>query len=108
MNSIKKLAQFAALSALLISFPLQAKEVYVCKLHNLERQINISYDVDGAAVPCQVIYTKEDGTIQNLWSAQNAEGYCEQKADEFAEKQRGWGWDCQATEPTPSNHAAAQ
>jgi hypothetical protein len=47
-------------------------------------------------VPCQVVYTKEDGTTQNLWSAENVEGYCEQKADEFAEKQRGWGWDCQA------------
>ena len=46
------------------------------------------------AVPCQVNYIREDETTQSLWSAQNDEGYCEQKAVEFAEKQRDWGWDC--------------
>jgi hypothetical protein len=114
MISIKKVAQLVALSALLLSFALQAKEVYVCKDGNLKRQINISYDVVGESVPCQVVYTKEDGTSQNLWNAQNAEGYCEQKADEFAEKQRGWGWDCQAAiepeaiEQTPSDQAVSE
>ncbi len=94
MISIKKAAPLVALSALFISLPLQAKD-YVCKHGDLERQISISYDVEGATVPCQVAYTKEDGSVQNLWNAQNVEGYCEEKADEFAEKQRGWGWDCQ-------------
>jgi hypothetical protein len=27
-------------------------------------------------------------------SAQNEEGYCEEKAKELVEKQLGWGWSC--------------
>lgn len=107
MISLKKAAPLVALSALFISFPLQAKD-YVCKSGDQERQISISYDVEGATVPCQVVYTKEDGSVQNLWNAQNVEGYCEEKADEFAEKQRGWGWDCQAATESAAMKPAAE
>lgn len=96
MISIKQAASLMALSALFVSASLQAKEVYNCTNANLERKIAITYATEGAPVPCQVVYTKEDGTTQDLWNAQGEAGYCEQKADEFAEKQRGWGWDCQA------------
>ncbi|MBU0620769.1 MAG: hypothetical protein KJ795_02875 [Gammaproteobacteria bacterium] len=96
MISIKQAASLMALSALFVSASLQAKEVYDCKNANLARKIAITYATEGAPVPCQVVYTKEDGTTQDLWNAQGEAGYCEQKADEFAEKQRGWGWDCQA------------
>lgn len=96
MVSIKQAASLMAMSALFVSASLQAKEVYECKNANLVRKLAINYTTEGATVPCNVVYTKEDGTTQELWNAQGEAGYCERKADEFAEKQRGWGWDCQA------------
>lgn len=94
MVTIKKAVALAAWSALLVSPALLAGEAYVCQRGTLVRHISIDYAEEGMAVPCQVKYTREDGTEQSLWSAQNKEGYCEQKAAEFAEKQRDWGWDC--------------
>ena len=94
MFTIRKAVAWAAWSALFISSPLLAGEDYVCQKGALERRISIAYANEGMAVPCQVSYTREDGTTQDLWNAQNEEGYCESKAAEFAEKQRGWGWDC--------------
>ncbi|MBI1887584.1 MAG: hypothetical protein HYS19_04325 [Nitrosomonadales bacterium] len=94
MISIKKVTPFAVLAALFISSAALADEAYVCKQGNQERVINIVYANAGAAVPCEVTYTKEDGTTQSLWQAQNVAGYCEDNAAAFVEKQRGWGWDC--------------
>jgi len=94
MVTIRKAVALVAWSALLISSPLLAGENYVCQNGTLERRISIDYANEGMAVPCQVSYTREDGTTQSLWNAQVEEGYCESKAAEFAEKQRGWGWDC--------------
>lgn len=83
-----------AWSALLISPTLLADEVYVCQRGTLTRHISIDYASDGATVPCEVTYTREDGATQSLWQAQNETGYCEDKAAAFVEKQRDWGWDC--------------
>lgn len=94
MISIRKVTPFAVLAALFISSAALADEAYVCKQGNQERVINIVYANAGATVPCEVTYTKEDGTTQSLWQAQNVAGYCEDNAAAFVEKQRGWGWDC--------------
>jgi hypothetical protein len=64
----------------------------VCLNDNQTRIIEIVYTGEGK-VPCEVQYTKSEGT-QTLWSAQNKEGYCENKAAAFVEKQIGWGWSC--------------
>lgn len=94
MVTIRKAVAWAAWSALFVSSPLLAGEHYVCQHGTLERRISIDYANEGMAVPCQVNYTREDGTTQGLWNAQVEEGYCESKAAEFADKQRDWGWDC--------------
>ncbi len=65
---------------------------YICTLDKAERIIEVSYSGEKAA-PCVVNYTK-DGTTQKLWSYEMTEGQCEAKAAEFAEKQKGWGWNC--------------
>lgn len=56
------------------------------------RVIEVVYR-DDSQLPCEVQYTKETGT-ETLWSAQNLEGYCEEKAAAFVEKQQSWGWEC--------------
>ena len=65
---------------------------YVCTQAGMERKIEVVYLAEGK-VPCEVRYTKF-GDTQVLWSAQAEEGYCEARAAEFVEKQRGWGWEC--------------
>lgn len=57
------------------------------------RTIEVIYETPGSKVPCRVDYTKSTGT-QTLWSAQNAEGYCEEKATGLAEKLQAAGFDC--------------
>jgi hypothetical protein len=69
-----------------------ADTTYVCTQGDMERKIEVVYLGEGT-VPCEVRYTK-NGNTEVLWSAQAEEGYCDAKAAEFVEKQRGWGWEC--------------
>ncbi len=93
MISIKNIALATACTSVLLATPLLANETYTCTHGNQERQISVVYANEGQAVPCEVTYTKLSGT-ESLWQAQNQEGYCEEKAAAFVEKQRAWGWDC--------------
>lgn len=66
----------------------------ICTHDTTTRIIEVVYTGEGA-LPCEVQYTKSEGP-QTLWSAKNAENYCESKAAEFVEKQQNWGWTCVA------------
>jgi hypothetical protein len=68
----------------------------VCTDGTSTRIIEVAYTGEGA-LPCEVQYTKST-EVQVLWSAQSSENYCEPKAAEFIEKQKGWGWNCVAEE----------
>ena len=70
-----------------------ANEEYICTHGNSERLISVVYLSEQAKLPCEVQYTK-NGETQILWNAMNQQGYCEEKAQAFVEKQRGWGWQC--------------
>lgn len=83
----------AIISSVIMSQSALADETTVCLYGGAERKISIVYDFPGQPVPCSVTYEKGEG-IQTLWSAENEAGYCEAKAAEFIDKQRGWGWDC--------------
>ena len=72
-----------------------ADETYICTHGTQERIITIVYQDQEAKVPCEVQYLKE-GVTETLWSAQGQVGYCEEKAQALVEKQRGWGWNCEA------------
>ena len=72
---------------------------YECAHGRDIRRIDVVYLQRESLVPCEVNYTK-DGVQESLWNASYSEGYCEARAREFVEKQRGWGWDCQLTEGT--------
>lgn len=63
-----------------------------CQLGSDVRVITVVYP-EGGELPCEVQYQR--GSEQSvLWRARNEAGYCEQKAAEFVEKQRNWGWQC--------------
>ena len=69
----------------------------VCTNSGLTRTVEVVYEMEGQAAPCEVIYNKQtEGTQQSLWRANNEEGYCEARAAEFIEKLEGWGWECTA------------
>ena len=73
-----------------------ADETYICTKGSQERIITIVYEDQEAKIPCEVQYQKE-GVTETLWNAQNQVGYCEEKTQAFLEKQRGWGWSCEAS-----------
>ncbi len=66
----------------------------VCTHGDKTRVIEVVYTTDDV-VPCEVRYTKSEGT-STPWKAANKAGYCEEKAAAFIAKQEGWGWACEA------------
>jgi len=93
MISMKKAAVIAAVTTFFVTSAAYANETYICKHDTQVRQIQVVYESASAKVPCEVTYDKGQGAT-SLWQAQNQEGYCEEQAAAFVEKQRGWGWDC--------------
>ena len=97
------------LAALLFAPPLYAT---TCSQNGMTRQIVIVYAHPGQDVPCEVVYEKPNRHNQiqtmTLWRADNEAGYCEQKAQEFAEKLQSLGWQCKdentAQPPNISSH----
>ena len=81
----------------LCALPAQAVENQAmhCQRADAVRIIEVVYP-QGTALPCEVHYTK-DGQTSVLWRASNEAGYCEQKAADFTQRQRDWGWQCVAT-----------
>ena len=69
-------------------------DAYICRHHEAVREIEVVYDSPGQTVPCRVVYRKAEGE-RTLWSASAQTGYCEEKAQTFVDKQRGWGWSCE-------------
>jgi len=90
---MKTLQTASALLALSISQVALAGESYTCMNGADERKISVVYTEPGHTVPCEVVYEKSSG-MQTLWRADNQEGYCEEKAKAFAEKQATWGYQC--------------
>ena len=72
-----------------------------CQMGELTRRVEIVSE-PGRSVPCEVHYYKDSeapGDRQVLWSAENQQGYCEQKTEEFVASLESWGWDCSAAAP---------
>lgn len=69
-----------------------------CTLDEQVRELVIEY-AGSAPVPCNVIYHKPTEKLHSkiLWSANNTEGYCEEKAGKFIENLESQGWACSET-----------
>lgn len=90
---MRKFLLLGSLLAVSISASANDAVKYTCTMGNVERVIEVVYASADQLVPCTVSYTK-DGDAQTLWSYESTEGQCEAKAAEFAEKQSGWGFNC--------------
>ena len=74
-----------------------ASAKYLCELQGMTRRVEITYETPTSSVPCSVNYYKDSeapGEVNTLWTAENLEGYCEDKASEFVDKLKSWGWSC--------------
>jgi hypothetical protein len=92
----------------------KSTETYNCTRSGVApRKVEINYLADSKKVPCDVVYTK-DGVAKTLWDAKVQEGYCQEKAQEFVEKQKSEGWKCeietaaQSTPAQPSTEAVGE
>ncbi|GAA4887483.1 hypothetical protein [Ferrimonas pelagia] len=93
---MKKLMVVAALLASGSAFAAE-NTLERCTHGNEFRLIEVIYPT-GEALPCEVQYTKADGTT-TPWKAANSVGFCAEKAAELVEKHRGWGWHCESPVP---------
>ena len=71
----------------------QSNRTNACTQGSLMRRVEVAYP-SSAEVPCEVRYTKEDGSTQVLWRAATQKGYCEMQAHDFVAKLQGLGWTC--------------
>ncbi len=78
----------------------------ICSHGNQTRVIEVVYKTDDV-LPCEVRYAKSDSS-KVLWSANNAENYCEAKAAAFVEKQKAWGWSCELAAAETSTMASSE
>jgi hypothetical protein len=80
----------------MLAMPISAfADSWSCTRNDHTREIVIERTGDGP-VPCNVVYKKPTEKLesQTLWSAENAEGYCEKKAAAFVDKLVSWEWAC--------------
>ena len=99
MQKKLQITQVLSILALSICFNAHA-DSWNCSHTDLVREVVIEYlDPAGAPVPCNVIYKKQTEGFEDqvLWSAENLDGYCEEKAQDFIAKLESWGWVCLET-----------
>jgi hypothetical protein len=74
---------------------------WTCENDGVTRHIVVFYPDAPARLPCKVFYAKPDENVlpRALWEAGNTPGYCEQRANEFVDKLRSYGWRCSADDP---------
>ena len=95
-----RILQLFTILALSVCFNAYA-DSWNCSSSDLVREVVIDYP-QGGSVPCNVIYKKQTEGFEDqvLWSADNLEGYCEDKARELVASLESWGWVCLETVST--------
>lgn len=100
------LASLLLLACTLLVSGQASADSWNCRNNDLVREIVVEYP-QGGALPCRVVYKKqtEGAEDKELWSAINQQGYCIERAKEFADKVESWGWTCierQGEQETPA------
>lgn len=100
-----RILQLFTILALSVCFNAYA-DSWNCSSSDLVREVVIDYP-EGGSVPCNVIYKKQTEGFEDqvLWSADNMEGYCEDKARELVANLESWGWVCLETVSTEVEEA---
>ena len=94
-----KLKMMQALAILLVSISFNTyADSWNCSSSDLVREVVIEYP-QGGSLPCDVVYKKQTEGVEDqvLWSAENEEAYCDEKARELVGNLESWGWVCMET-----------
>ena len=73
-------------------------DAWSCSSSNNVREVHIERST-AEAVPCDVVYKKHTEGVEDqvLWSAQNNDSYCDEKAEGLVAKLEANGWVCTET-----------
>lgn len=97
MYLIKRVLQMLAIA--FVAVPVSAyADSWSCSSDNLVREVHV-VRTTSAAVPCNVVYKKQTEGVEDqvLWSAENDEAYCAEKAKGLVAKLEANGWVCTET-----------
>ena len=77
-----------------------------CSHGNDVREVHIEYTTSNY-VPCNVVYKKQTEGIEDqiLWSANNDDSYCDEKAEGLVARLESSGWVCTETISSENNTA---
>ena len=95
-------------TALLFALPLSANaDSWSCSRDNDVREIHIELSTT-SPVPCHVVYKKQTEGVEDqvLWSANNDDNFCDQKAQGLVAKLESFGWVCTETISDKNNTEA--
>lgn len=90
---------FQILTVALLAMPVSAyADSWSCSHNNLVREVHV-VQTTAAPVPCNVVYKKQTEGVEDqvLWSAENDEAYCAEKARSLVAKLESNGWVCSET-----------
>ena len=90
---------FQTLAITLFAIPINAyADSWSCSQSNDVREVHIER-ATSSPVPCLVVYKKPTEGVedQTLWSANNDDSYCEEKAQGLVAKLESAGWVCAET-----------
>lgn len=90
---------FQTLAIVLFAIPLNTyADSWSCSQGNDVREVHIE-SATSSPVPCLVVYKKPTEGVedQTLWSANNDDSYCEEKAQGLVAKLESAGWVCAET-----------
>ncbi len=90
-----KAVLFAAAVLSMTSVAQAADGTHLCKQGKMERSVTVVYAKEGKKAPCEVKYKRAADDEKTLFNAQTDEKFCETKAQEFVEKLKGMGWQCE-------------
>lgn len=97
MYLIKRVFQILGVAFFAVPFSVYA-DSWSCSHDNLVREVHI-VRTTSAAVPCNVVYKKQTEGVEDqvLWSADNDEAYCVDKAKGLVARLEASGWVCAET-----------
>ncbi len=108
ISVVKRIYTTTLFAALLFILPLSAHaDSWSCSRDNDVREVHIELTTP-SPVPCHVVYKKQTEGVEDevLWSANNDDNYCDEKAQGLIAKLESFGWVCTETISDTNNTEA--
>lgn len=77
-----------------LTFAQAVSETHLCKRGPTILRLEVIYQGKDEKLPCEVVYQKGEMPKKKIYSAEYEKGYCEKKANDFADKLTKDKWQC--------------